>query len=306
MQDAYDLACFPHQRERRTCLHWAPLPLFLWTMGCKCFRLPNSTTEKRLMIDGNYYALTTINLSDRREWDHHWWWKHYRTNANHLTFDYQKCCVHVLVLLMFVLFWNSFNLRKNGGLAGGVGRFLEPIVLYVRDDIARPNIERKSKTYQLLTYHFLLYLVPQPLGMTLLGKVLQEHCILFIENIDLTTTMLWNERLLVTHFWSPWKHHAMVCKTSVVHHFNSYRRLGIFIKPFPCRFVYTPTCKQATLYWWVYRSMFIFKSCIGSPLSFGLAFAISLIEFSCLLQAYIFTMLSALYFGFAAEEHLYH
>ena len=50
--------------------------------------------------------------------------------------------------------------------------------------------------------------------------------------------------------------------------------------------------------------MFIFKSWIGSPLSFGLAFAISLIEvLVALLQAYIFTMLSALYFGFASEDH---
>jgi F-type H+-transporting ATPase subunit a len=39
-------------------------------------------------------------------------------------------------------------------------------------------------------------------------------------------------------------------------------------------------------------------------LSFALAFAISLIELLvALLQAYIFTMLSALYFGFAVEEH---
>jgi F-type H+-transporting ATPase subunit a len=42
-------------------------------------------------------------------------------------------------------------------------------------------------------------------------------------------------------------------------------------------------------------------------LSFGLAFAISLIEvLVALLQAYIFTMLSALYFGFASEEHEHH
>jgi F-type H+-transporting ATPase subunit a len=39
-------------------------------------------------------------------------------------------------------------------------------------------------------------------------------------------------------------------------------------------------------------------------LSFGLAFAISIIEvLVALLQAYIFTVLSALYFGFAVEEH---
>ena len=50
--------------------------------------------------------------------------------------------------------------------------------------------------------------------------------------------------------------------------------------------------------------MFIFKSWIGSPLSFGLAFALSLLELLvAALQAYIFTMLSALYFGSAVEEH---
>ena len=50
--------------------------------------------------------------------------------------------------------------------------------------------------------------------------------------------------------------------------------------------------------------MFIFKSWIGSTLSFILAFSISIIEILvALLQAYIFTVLSALYFGFASEEH---
>jgi F-type H+-transporting ATPase subunit a len=50
--------------------------------------------------------------------------------------------------------------------------------------------------------------------------------------------------------------------------------------------------------------MFIFKSWIGSPLSFGLAIALGLLELLvAALQAYIFTMLSALYFGMAVEEH---
>jgi F-type H+-transporting ATPase subunit a len=50
--------------------------------------------------------------------------------------------------------------------------------------------------------------------------------------------------------------------------------------------------------------MFIFNNLLGSSLSFVLAFAISIIEILvALLQAYIFTVLSALYFGFAVEEH---
>ena len=50
--------------------------------------------------------------------------------------------------------------------------------------------------------------------------------------------------------------------------------------------------------------MFIFKSWIGSTLSFGLSFVLSILEILvAFLQAYIFTMLSALYFGSANEEH---
>jgi len=49
--------------------------------------------------------------------------------------------------------------------------------------------------------------------------------------------------------------------------------------------------------------MFLFKNWIGSPLSFGLSFALAILELLvAALQAYIFTMLSALYFGAANEE----
>jgi F-type H+-transporting ATPase subunit a len=50
--------------------------------------------------------------------------------------------------------------------------------------------------------------------------------------------------------------------------------------------------------------MFIFKNWLGGSLSLFLAFFLSIIELLvAALQAYIFTMLSALYFGFAVEEH---
>ena len=43
---------------------------------------------------------------------------------------------------------------------------------------------------------------------------------------------------------------------------------------------------------------------MGSSMTFLLAFALSILELLvAALQAYIFTMLSALYFGFAVEEH---
>jgi F-type H+-transporting ATPase subunit a len=50
--------------------------------------------------------------------------------------------------------------------------------------------------------------------------------------------------------------------------------------------------------------VFIFQNWIGGGLSLFLAFFLSIIELLvAALQAYIFTLLSALYFGFAVEEH---
>jgi F-type H+-transporting ATPase subunit a len=81
--------------------------------------------------------------------------------------------------------------------------------------------------------------------------------------------------------------------------------LGVFIKPFSLLIrLYANMQAGHIVLMSLIGLMFIFKSWLGSTLSFGLAFAISLIEvLVALLQAYIFTMLSALYFGFAVEEH---
>ena len=57
------------------------------------------------------------------------------------------------------------------------------------------------------------------------------------------------------------------------------------------------------IYGFVSSLIFIFRNWIGSSLSFVLAFSISIIEILvAILQAYIFTVLSALYFGFAVQE----
>ena len=50
--------------------------------------------------------------------------------------------------------------------------------------------------------------------------------------------------------------------------------------------------------------IFLFQNWIGGGLSFVLAIVLSILELLvAALQAYIFTMLSALYFGSAVEEH---
>ena len=53
--------------------------------------------------------------------------------------------------------------------------------------------------------------------------------------------------------------------------------------------------------------IFVFGSWLIAPAFFGLTLALSLLEvLVAALQAYIFTMLTALYFGSAVEEHEHH
>ena len=319
LQDAYDFSLFSYTNEKGEHVYiGAPLPIILWDNGLKVFSSSKfHHGETVAEVDGNYYALyhnkiyrTDANGTINYDEDHH------PTNAKPLDFSITKSVVSMflVVVLMFVLFKKQAeSYAKNGGLAGGVGRFLEPIVLYVRDDIARPNIgEKKYKKYinYLLTIFFFIWFL-NLLGMTPLGvNVTGNIAVTF--GLALLTFIITN----VTGTKDYWLHifdplgstMPWFAKLPLYIILIPIEVLGIFIKPFSLLIrLYANMQAGHIVLMSLIGLMFIFKSWIGSPLSFGLAFAISLIEILvAFLQAYIFTMLSALYFGFAAEEHEHH
>ena len=319
LQDAYDFSLFSYTNEKGEHVYiGAPLPIILWDNGLKVFSSSKfHHGETVAEVDGNYYALyhnkiyrTDANGTINYDEEHH------PTNAKPLDFSITKSVVSMflVVVLMFVLFKKQAeSYAKNGGLAGGVGRFLEPIVLYVRDDIARPNIgEKKYKKYInfLLTIFFVIWFL-NLLGMTPLGvNVTGNIAVTF--GLALLTFIITN----VTGTKDYWLHifdplgstMPWFAKLPLYIILIPIEVLGIFIKPFSLLIrLYANMQAGHIVLMSLIGLMFIFKSWIGSPLSFGLAFAISLIEILvAFLQAYIFTMLSALYFGFAAEEHEHH
>ena len=319
LQDAYDFSLFSYTNEKGEHVYiGAPLPIILWDNGLKVFSSSKfHHGETVAEVDGNYYALyhnkiyrTDANGTINYDEEHH------PTNAKPLDFSITKSVVSMflVVVLMFVMFKKQAeSYAKNGGLAGGVGRFLEPIVLYVRDDIARPNIgEKKYKKYInfLLTIFFFIWFL-NLLGMTPLGvNVTGNIAVTF--GLALLTFIITN----VTGTKDYWLHifdplgstMPWFAKLPLYIILIPIEVLGIFIKPFSLLIrLYANMQAGHIVLMSLIGLMFIFKSWIGSPLSFGLAFAISLIEILvAFLQAYIFTMLSALYFGFAAEEHEHH
>ncbi len=319
LQDSYDFSLYSYTKENGEHVYIGlPLPIILWDNGLKVFSSSKfHHGETVAEAGGKFYALYhnkiyetdaqgTINYDEA----------HHPTNNKPFDFSITKSVVTMIlvVLLMFFMFKSqAASYAKNGGLAGGIGRFLEPIVLYVRDDIARPNIgEKKYKKYihYLLTIFFFIWFL-NLLGMTPLGvNVTGNIAVTFgLALLTFLITNLTGTKDYWLHIFDPlgdtmpW-----FAKIPLYIILIPIEILGIFIKPFSLLIrLYANMQAGHIVLMSLIGLMFIFKSWIGSPLSFGLAFAISLIEILvAFLQAYIFTMLSALYFGFAAEEHEHH
>lgn len=319
LQDSYDFSFFSYTKENGEHVYVGlPLPVILWDNGLKVFASSKfHHGETVAEVDGNYYALYhnkiyktdaqgTINYDE----------SHHATNTKPIDLSITKSVVSMLIvfLVMFFLFKGlAESYAKNGGIAAGAGRFFEPIVLYIRDDIARPNIgDKKYKKYMsfLLTVFFFIWFL-NILGLTPLGvNVTGNIAVTFgLALLTFLITNLTGTKDYWLHIFDPLgSTMEWYAKVPLYIILIPIEVLGIFIKPFSLLIrLYANMQAGHIVLMSLIGLMFIFKSWLGSPLSFGLAFAISLIEvLVALLQAYIFTMLSALYFGFAAEEHEHH
>tara|TARA_X000000368_G_C23042066_1_gene717431 strand:+ start:1575 stop:2627 length:1053 start_codon:yes stop_codon:yes gene_type:complete len=221
-------------------------------------------------------------------------------------FSITKNVVFILLafLLMFLMFSKMAKSYKNNPLPSGLGRLLEPIVLYIRDDIARPNIgEKHYKRYMsfLLTVFFFIWFV-NLFGLTPLGSNVTNNIAVTASLALLTyliTTFTANKNYWGHIFWMPGVPGPMKIILAPI------ELLGTIIKPFSLMIrLYANMTAGHVVLMSILGLIFIFKNWIGGTLSFGLAFSLSLLELLvCVLQAYIFTMLSALYFGAAVEEH---
>ena len=319
LQDSYDFNLFSIKQEDGSKKHIGfPLPVILWDDGLQLFSSSKfHHGETVAEHNGNHYKLyhNKIYKTDAAGTINYDAEKH-PTNIKPFDFSVTKSVVMMIItsLLMLWLFSSlAKSYAKNNSIATGVGRFFEPIVLYIRDDIAIPNIgEKKYRKYMpyLLTIFFFIWFLNMfgltPLGVNVTGNIA-------------VTVALALLTFLITNFTGTkdyWKHIFDPLGDSMPWYGKlplyiiliPIEVLGIFIKPFSLLIrLYANMQAGHIVLMSLIGLMFLFKNWLGSPLSFVLAFAISLIEILvALLQAYIFTMLSALYFGFASEEHEHH
>jgi len=229
------------------------------------------------------------------------------TNVRPLDLSITKSVLSIMIaaILMFFLFSSlAKSYAKNNGIASGVGRIFEPIVLYVRDEIAIPNIGekhyKKYMSYLLTIFFFILFLNLfglMPFGINVTGNLTITFSLAILT--FLITNLTANKNYWGHIFWMPGVPKVMRIVLAPI------ELLGVFIKPFSLMIrLYANIFAGHIVLMSIIGLMFIFKSWLGSSLSFGLSFALSILEILvAFLQAYIFTMLSALYFGAAVEEH---
>jgi F-type H+-transporting ATPase subunit a len=227
-------------------------------------------------------------------------------NEKPIDFSITKNVVVMIFTALFML-WLFISLARsyktNKGISKGMGIFFEPIVLYVRDEIARPNIGKNYKKYMsfLLTiFFFVLFLNLlglTPIGINVTGNIAITFSLALLTFI--ITNITANKNYWAHIFWMPGVPKPIRLILAPI------ELLGVFIKPLTLMIrLYANMQGGHIVIMSIIGLMFIFYNWIGSSLSFVLAFLLMIIElFVALLQAYIFTILSALYFGFANEEH---
>ncbi|MBD99559.1 MAG: ATP synthase F0 subunit A [Verrucomicrobia bacterium] len=223
----------------------------------------------------------------------------------------------ITVILMFFLFGGmakSYK-KRRGQAPKGVQSFLEPLVLFVRDEIAKPSIGHKYERYMpfLLSVFFfiwianLLGLIPFIGGFNVTGNI---SITLVLATFTFVITTFTSNKNYWIHIFNtpgvPWWLKLPVPLMPVIELF------GMFIKPvvLTLRLFANITAGHIIILSFV-SLIFIFGNLFGDGAGYGvsivsIAFSIFMNFLELLvafLQAYVFTLLSALYFGAAVEEH---
>jgi F-type H+-transporting ATPase subunit a len=296
-----------------------PLPVILWTdQGLEMFLSDefHHDVEGKVIVEKN--GLRFVNLHDKIyrlddgaqsvEFDN----EQHPVNASRpLDFSITKN-VFSMFLSMFVIFLlftaAARSYRRSGtNMPSGAGRFLEPIIVFIRDEIAIPNIgEHHYKKYMpfLLTLFFFIWvnnifgLIPFfPFSSNLSGNIaftLALAVLTFCITMFSSRATYWKHML-----WMPGVPVYMKIFLAPI------ELVGMFVKPLALMIrLFANITAGHVIVLSLISLIFVLNTLWVSPASILFVVFISIIEVLVVaIQAYIFTLLSALYFGQALEEN---
>ena len=216
----------------------------------------------------------------------------------------------VSVFILLVVLLSAAAAYKKTGVKSapkGLQSFMEPIILFVRDEVAIPNIGvKKAGKYMpfLLTIFFLILinnflgLIPFfPGGANVSGNIAFTMTLAVFVFIVVNVSA--NKSYWEHIFWMPGMHWSMKLFLAPI------ELIGVFTKPISLMIrLFANITAGHILVLSLICLIFIFKTVFASAIAVPFAVFIGLIELLvAFLQAFIFTMLAAMYIGMATEEH---
>jgi F-type H+-transporting ATPase subunit a len=209
-----------------------------------------------------------------------------------------------ILLIVFTSVASAYK-KRQGKSPKGLQSFLEPIIVFVRDDIAKPNIGHDFAKFMpfLLTIFFfilinnLLGLIPIfPGGANVTGNIATTFILalatLVVVNVN-------GNKYYWKHVFAPdvpkWMYVIMI----------PVEFIGIISRPFALMVrLFANITAGHIIVLSLISLIFIFKSLAIAPVSVAFVIFMDVLELLvAFLQAFIFTLLSALFIGMAVEEH---
>jgi F-type H+-transporting ATPase subunit a len=214
------------------------------------------------------------------------------------------------MLALVLIFVSVANSYKKKGVPGGMTSFMEPLILFVRNDIAVPNIgEAKADKFlpYLLTVFFFIWinnlfgLIPfAPFGANVTGNIAFT---MVLAVFTLVITNINGNKAYWGHIFAmpgiPKVMYIIMVPVEII---------GILTKPFALMiWLFANITAGHILILGLVMLIFLFKTISASFISIPFMVFLSLLEILVgALQAYIFTLLSALFIGMAVAEHEHH
>jgi F-type H+-transporting ATPase subunit a len=295
-----------------------PLPVILWTNnGLVLF----SSGEFHHDLDGKVIVEKKgqkfVNLHDKiyqlNEGS-----EHIELNAEHhpenafkpwdisITKNVFSMFLSLAILMLLFLFAARSYKKSDNNMPSGVGRFLEPIIVFIRDEVAIPNIGKKNYSKYmpfLLTLFFFIWLnnliglIPFfPFSSNLSGNItftMTLAVFTFIIMLFSSKKYYWKHMLWMPGLPIPMK--LFLAPIEII---------GMFVKPIALMIrLFANITAGHVIVLSLISLVFILETIWVAPLSVLFSLFISVIEILVVaIQAYIFTLLSALYFGQALED----
>jgi len=295
-----------------------PLPIILWDNG----KLVGPFSSSHLRNGANYkgYVMShekIYSVGEGNELKHDA--EGHIDAPKPLDFSITKSVMGVFItaiLMMLIFFAVARGYKKREGQAPkGIQSALEPLIVFVRDEIAKPSIGPKYNKFlpYLLTVFFfiwianLLGLIPFIGGFNVTGNIAVALVLALITFI--LTAANGNKDYWMHIFWTPgvpWWLKVPIPLMFIIEF------IGFLSKPIVLMLRLFANITAGHIIILAFVSLiFIFNNLYGAGGGFGVSvvsvifsifmFCIELLV--AFLQAYVFTLLSALYLGSAVEEH---